>query len=629
MSQKAWRKGLEAGLIAVCALAATTAAAAPNRYAFVVGNAQYEHADLLRNARNDAADMGAVMRELGFTVVEVIDADLARFDSALAETVARVKPGETVVVYFAGHGVMGMAAPGAEAMDNFLVPVDARLEGPERVPQESLGLHRLLAALDKAGAGVRLLIFDACRNNPFAEDWPPAAGSRGAGLVQPSMSNLKGAYIAFATSPGEPAGENPRGRNGLFTQELLKRIRKPGISVNSLFEEVSAAVEKESRGGQVPFFVSGDAAAARLVLNPSGAAPGVFDPMTLDLRLQREAEECGLPVCLEAAAAQVRDPRIRDDLRKQARAARAASPGEGAPVVAAPEFDRTLFQPAVLRVLDVEKSKPNGWARVAERFMSGADGFPVDPSEAMRWWRAAAQAGSGAAAYALASAYHDGLPGVGKDRVEAYRWIVAAARGEYPAAFSFGGLYNLEGWGGRARNPAEAKKWFDAGSGREDPLSQLRLAQIYKTGLGDIAAQPVMAQAWFFAAARSGDPTAMLETGLTFYSTEMTSGFPRDRKEALGWFRKAYDAGVPRAAGYIGACYRDGDCGVAADPAEAMRWLRLAAEGGDEDSMLALAKAYEAGTLGLARSRADAELWYRRAAVAGSQAAQAVIAGIG
>jgi TPR repeat protein len=637
---------VSAGIISAalaCAFSVTPVdAAETRRLALVVGNANYQKTDVLINAANDAQDMSAALRKLGFEVVHGADLRKLTFEQALAAFSAKVRPGEVVLLYFAGHGVMGSASSSGDEVENYLIPIDAQLRSPSEVPRQALSLAQLLEALDRAGAGPRIIVLDACRDNPFAEAWPADArpAGSGQGLLQPARTVLKDAYVAFATSPGDTAAENENGRNGLFTQELLKRIAKPGLSVNSLFEEVSAAVEQASGADQIPFFTAGGAAAASLVLSPlpPGAPPPLgagFDPVSLDLKLQREALECGLALCLETAAAEITSPAVRADLLARARNAREASaraaakaasaerPAPGPPL----EAGAAGLGPAAARFVGENARTLEGWTRIGERFMSGSDGFPKDTVRGLRWLKSAGDAGGGAAAYAVATAYHNGLPGVPKDQRLAYLWIVKAAKAQHPAAFSLGGLYNLQGLGGRPKSEAEAAKWYRSGSGREDPTSYLRLAEFTRDGRGGLAKDPVLAQGWFLAGAEYGDPIAMFELGLIFLTSDGGSGFPQDDAEALKWFRKASEAGVAKADRYIGLLHEGGRAGVPRSQSEALRWYRSGAEKGDADALAKVAEAYERGKYGLSADQAEAERWYRRAATAGSGFAMARLAG--
>ena len=177
-------------LVLALALAGPPAMAAGRTLGLVIGNANYRNAAPLENAGNDARDMAAALRGLDFTVVDVIDAGLPGLNKALADFAAKIQPGDNVVVFYAGHGVMGQASANSEAVDNYIVPIDAQFASQDKVPAESVGLSRILGLLEQARAGARIVIIDACRDNPFADEWTkmPGQAALGAGLVQPPSS---------------------------------------------------------------------------------------------------------------------------------------------------------------------------------------------------------------------------------------------------------------------------------------------------------------------------------------------------------------------------------------------------------------------------------------------------------
>lgn len=590
------------------------ARAEPVRRALVIGNADYAVLNPLPNTLNDAGDMGAALAGLGFRVTQARNADLAAFEADLRAFAASLRPGDFALVYFAGHGVTGRTAADASQTDSYLLPTDVRLAQPADVPQRARGLAAILAALDAARAGARLVILDACRDNPFASVWPAQEPGAAGGLVQPTTTSLRGALVAYATSPGEFAIENHGGRNGLFTQELLKRIAIPGTALSVMLADVSAAVEFASKGEQIPFFMAGDASAAALVMSPASgpaAASAVPDPLALDLRIHRQAVECGLAACLEAAALDVRDGTLRRALVLHATALRAGpggAPGAVLPPAARPRVTAALApEPAALLARDA--GAPDGAYRIGRRFMLGSQGFPRDPGAAIDWFLAAAGAGSGAAAFELASAYHDGLPGVSRNRVEAYRWLVASAKQKFPAAYALGGRYRLEGWGAQLKNLPAAQRWFEAGVALGDSSSALEL--------GKLEPMPDRKQALFRIAADRKLPEAMFRLAVEQADGAAAPDHPAVTTPAdLALYKAAGEAGYFGAFTRLGFLYREGSGSVAPDRAAAIGWFTLAAERGNAQAMWALAGILSEGSPTAAEC-GTAMVWARRAAVAG------------
>ncbi len=623
-----WFTGL--AVLLACLAGRTPARAEPQRLALVVGNAAYATFPKLVNSANDGRDMAEALRGLRFDVVEASDVSLPAFNRALATLIAKVRPDDVVVIFFAGHGMMGLTSETSEDFDNFLVPIEATLTTPQKVAAGSLALHTILDALEKARAGPRLVILDACRNNPLAPDWADYATERPPtiGLMQPRSAALKNVYIAFATSPGKRAGDNRDGKNGAFTEEVLKRIATPGITVNALFEEVSAAVEQKTANRppvQTPWFAAGGGEAANMVLNPvAGARAPVADPMTLDLGLVRQAQACGLPICLESAAAAVRSASIHDALLLRAgtmreSARQSAAPSPAGPLPAPPQTDQRALGAAARLFLASNRRTLNGWTAIGDALMTGREGFDRDEPAAMRWYRAAGAAGSGEAAFAVGSALHGGLAGVPANPVEAYHWFERAAGRNHPQAFGLLGEYNAKGLGERVVNEAEADAWFVKGAASGDAYSTRRLADFTFDGKGGQTRDPQKAQALYLKAAELGDPEAMMRVAdfVLFSRNDPASGLHGSQQQAQAWLMKAAESGYLGAYDQIALNFHAGQ-GVPKDDVEALRWMLRAADRGSDGAMYSIGMAYAKGDYGLAKDCHQAGRWLRRARVAGS-----------
>jgi len=614
--------GIAALLLGV--LAMLPVSADPRRLALIVGNAKYQHAPVLDNAANDGRDMAKTLHGLDFAVVDVLDAGLPTLNDSLKSFGAQIKPGDIIVVFYAGHGVMGLASASSEAFDNFLIPVDARLAAPERVPVETVGLQRILSMLDSAGAGPRIVILDACRDNPFGDEWPSTA-ARGnlRGLVQPTSSALRNVYIAFATAPGGTASDNTEGKNGLFTQEVLKGLAIPGLTVTALMEQASASVEFLSKGQQKPWFAAGGGEAANLVMrsNPGGHAP-VADTMTLDLRLVREALDCGLPVCFESAAADVRSPTLQQQLLLRAASARAAARSSEPSRLAqlpAPPANSSSQPPAARDFIDAHRDSLAGWVEIADHFMSGKGGFLKDETSALRWYRAAALAGSGEAAFSVGSAYYHGVGGVPSQPVEALRWFRRAADAGYPQAYGMLGQIYAEGLAMQAKSEAEAVSWFRKGLDHGDGVSARRLADLTFSGAEGLGKNPAAAQQLYLEAAKLGDPEAMLRVSMFMLFTlgRRDQVLRGDSADAMAWLRKSAELGYLPAYGQLSLDYHLGQ-NIAKDQVQSLQWLLRAAERGSEQAMELIGEGYAKGDYGLGRDCHQAGRWLRRAQVAGS-----------
>ena len=200
---------------------------APPKYALVIGNAAYAGSARLKNPVNDAYDMAAALEELGFNVDKVFNGSLDEMENAIDRLTNRLSVTKNAYgfLFYAGHGVQSNG-------ENYLIPVGANISNENYLRQRAVSVQTMLAGLNNAGNALNVIVLDACRDNPF--DWARGrggSGNRGLSVVsnQPADS-----ILVYATSAGSTAADGI-GRNGVFTGELLKNIRTPGIEVAEVF----------------------------------------------------------------------------------------------------------------------------------------------------------------------------------------------------------------------------------------------------------------------------------------------------------------------------------------------------------------------------------------------------------
>lgn len=225
-----------AGLIPEAASAQTPAKA--QRLALVIGNGAYKDAPL-PNPLNDAADMARVLEASGFTVIKRENASLKEMHLALREFGDRLGRQSTGLFFFAGHGMQVRGR-------NYLLPVDADIAREDEVAFSALDLGAVMEKIDSAKNPVNIVVLDACRNNPFGNRL--TATTKGLAQVEAPPGTL----IAFATAPGSTAADGS-GRNGLYTQHLVKQIDRAGLAIEEVFKAVRAGVRTESKGAQIPW----------------------------------------------------------------------------------------------------------------------------------------------------------------------------------------------------------------------------------------------------------------------------------------------------------------------------------------------------------------------------------------
>jgi uncharacterized caspase-like protein len=220
-------------------------AAAERRVALVVGNSTYSAAGLsLPNPINDAQDMTAALESLGFEVVTAIDATKRKMDLALQQFARLAITADSALFFYAGHAMQHQGR-------NYLMPTDAELQDEVSVSYEMVSLEYVRGALDRT-KGVRIMILDACRNNPLAARLQKSVqGLRDAtirGLAP--VDKAEGMVVAFATAAEEVA-QDGTGRNSPFTSALLKRLQEP-VDIAIMLRHVTADVNTQTHGRQRP-----------------------------------------------------------------------------------------------------------------------------------------------------------------------------------------------------------------------------------------------------------------------------------------------------------------------------------------------------------------------------------------
>jgi uncharacterized caspase-like protein len=255
---------LRALLLLVMALlpAFGAAAAEPEpRVALVIGNAAYADG-ALRNPVNDAREMARTLRGLGFTVLAHENLGKQAMEQAVLDYGRRIAAGGVGLVYYAGHGLQVRGR-------NYLVPVDARIADEAGTRVAAVDVDLLLEQMSTARNRVNVLILDACRNNPFERRL------RGTSTGLAPVDAARGTLVAYATAPGSVAADG-QGRHGLYTDELLKALRVPGLKIEEVFKRVRAGVAERSHGAQTPWessSLTGDLVINITVQAPPPAAP--------------------------------------------------------------------------------------------------------------------------------------------------------------------------------------------------------------------------------------------------------------------------------------------------------------------------------------------------------------------
>jgi hypothetical protein len=233
-------------LILISVLLAAGTAKAEKRVALVIGNSSYQYISKLDNPSNDARLVADTLRAVGFSLVggsALIDLDKSKFDGAVQNFGTEIAGADVALFYYAGHGVQVRGS-------NYLVPTGANPTREADVDFQMVDVALVLRQMEGSGTKLNLVILDACRNNPF--------GGRGlrssaAGLAQ--MSAPEGTLISYATQPGAVAQDGADG-DSPYTKALAQTLRRPGLGIFEVFNEIGLNVKRSTAGSQQPWVAS-------------------------------------------------------------------------------------------------------------------------------------------------------------------------------------------------------------------------------------------------------------------------------------------------------------------------------------------------------------------------------------
>jgi uncharacterized caspase-like protein len=279
-------------------------AQAEKRVALVVGNNDYKFVPKLQKAVNDARTMGDTLKQLGFTVMVAENQNRQAFSQSLLAFDKAVDKGDTAFFFYAGHGF-------EIAGQNFLLPTDvpAATEGQEELVRDaSILADRIIQRLQNKGARTAILVFDACRNNPFERQGTRAVS--GGGGLAPMTQLPEGVFSIFAAGPRQTAldrlSNNDDNPNSVFTRTFTKELMQPGANLVQVAQRTRRAVSELAetvRHKQIPVYF--DQMVDDVFLN--GAAAGKAQPQA------EVATKPAEPPQKVAALTQVQRPLVQSD----------------------------------------------------------------------------------------------------------------------------------------------------------------------------------------------------------------------------------------------------------------------------------------------------------------------------
>lgn len=228
----------------ICSL--PVAAQTQKRIALLIGNGAYQEVSILHNPKRDVSLIGKVFQDAGFeTVTMELDLDRAKMLKAIRAFEGSIQNADIGVIYYAGHGIEVNG-------QNFLIPTDAKLASDKDVEDEAISLDRLIKALDGV-TRLRLVILDACRDNPFVPKMTRSTGtrsiSRGLAQIEPVNADT---LIAFAAKAGTVA-QDGSGGNSPYSQAIARHITTKNLDIRIALGRIRDDVLKATNRAQEPF----------------------------------------------------------------------------------------------------------------------------------------------------------------------------------------------------------------------------------------------------------------------------------------------------------------------------------------------------------------------------------------
>lgn len=678
MSRADRRRRLRTGWTAIVVAVAVNAslaggAWAAQRVALIIGVSKYDKVPALVNPAKDAKLVQATLQKLGFQVTVLTDPNRIQLLEGLGAFENAAKDSEAAVIYYAGHGAMIDGV-------NYLLPKDAVSTSKTTLTASSLESASLGQALSGAKA-VRLIILDACRNNPTATR---SLGGNTRGLARETGPTSVSVVTLMAAAPGQVAQDGVAGAaNSPFAIALTQGMTRPGATVGELPGYVQAEVERMTEGEQTPD-LQGIWRNVNWAFDPNGvpktvvaAAPAGADPAKIkwekDQVFWTSIKDSDDPADFKAYVEAQDRGEITGSFRKLAFnriksleklpagsfqvASRSATPGQELVVAARDSFGRGDYASAS-RDWNAAAKQGNGAAMYNLGVMSlTGKGAPKDVNAAARWFKASADAGHSGGMVNWALCRLNGF-GTTKDEADGFRVLQQAANKGSATAMGMLAEAYLRGRGAPA-DARQAAGWLQRAVDAGDGPSIAQLADLYEQGQG-VPRDARRAFTLYQRAATAGDTDAMVRLG---YAYEDGEAVRKDEIQAATWYQRAAElgnsegmsslavmletgAGLPqdygRAVEYYRLAANSGDArgylglgsmtargaGVRQNPAEAVRLFQAAADRGSVLAMRNLAIMYESGQ-GVRADRKKAIDWYRKAAQGGDDASRDELSRLG
>jgi tetratricopeptide (TPR) repeat protein len=619
MRAKVFGTILAALVAAVVTTIAHSALAATDKVALIIGNAAYQHTPALRNTIADAEAVGETFERLGFAVTYARDQSFGDLRNSLSDFRREAARAKVAVVFYAGHGI-------EVERQNYLIPVDAKLKSDGDVEFESISLDLVLRAISGASR-FRMVILDACRDNPFLNTMSRQVTSRSIGRGLARVEPVGETLVAFAAKEGTTADDGD-GEHSPFTRALLTELEEPGLEVGLLFRKVRDSVIAATGGVQEPF-VYGSLSSRAFYFNEPTAQPGEgsgavsqsgggVDQSAVETAFWKAVETSGRKdgferylerypdgVFAEAARVWLKtfEPDAGPDKSRIASVDQTARPGEDRPAA-----DTALGAEPPILECDKLAADPRDTSRVAlgvtYEEMVAEKAIPAC-REAHREYPRSARISYQLARSLNADAKYDEARGIFEE---------IAGQGYSAAMDQFGVMLAL-GKGGDKDYP-RAMQLFQEAAAQGNGDAVFHIGLLHHNGLGVPRNFNKAVEFYERAIAEYEHPSAMSNLG-TLYARGL--GVKKDLRRSVELYQSAADLGHALALNNLGNIYRDG-AGVPRDYGKALSMLTQGAEKGATDAMYGLAGLYHQGQ-GTGRDMRKSAEWMLKAIKGGSDLA--------
>lgn len=450
---------------------ASSFAHAADKVALLIGNSNYEQVPLLYNPVNDVRLIDRALRAHGFDVTRVEDQSLAALNQSLRRFRNKADNAEIAMIYYAGHGIEIGGV-------NYLIPVDAALDDERDAPGEAVSVASILTQISGAKK-LKLMVLDACRDNPFADKIIRANRGRnvGRGLARTTAA-ASDTMIAYAAAAGAITSDGPRGGNSPFTAAFAKALSGPARDVRLLFGSVRDIMRNAAPDSEP--FVYTSLGGSDYLIQERSAPQSVVSIVSRDYE---RAERIGTAPAWQAFLAQHRESgglyvTLAEAALAKLEAGSGAVDSEVVVDKAPSEADSvTSKNTDISRLIALaEDGNTSAMARLGWAYSKG-ENVRQDGLEAIRWYTMAAEQGHNLAMHNLALMYHHGevVPPNGPAAIKWYKRAIEA--GDFEANYGLGLIYYDGELAETDRDAAFG--YFHQGATQGDPDAMYMLAVLY------------------------------------------------------------------------------------------------------------------------------------------------------